>query len=82
MEVIHQILSEQTCISMHSFQFIIWLEKLATLLEKGDTVNFWIRTDHPMKVMMDFKKLGDCSLEYYLAPRNIREGEEEEEEDF
>jgi hypothetical protein len=33
-----------------------------------------------MKVMMDFKKLGNSSLEYYLAPRNIEEVEEEEED--
>ena len=77
-----QILEEQKCTSFHSFEFIIWLEKLTTLIGYDDTVNISIRNDHPMKVMMDFKKLGSSSLEFYLAPRIEEEEFEDDDEDF
>jgi len=75
---IHRFLNEQKCCSAHSLHFLAWLDKLAKILDKDDTIQFSIKEDHPMKVEIDFTKLGDTSLLYFLAPRGIIEDIDEE----
>ncbi len=84
-EIIENILSEQKCTSAHSLTFLAWLNNLVKILEKNDTIQFSIREDHPMKVAMQFNKLGNSSLEYFLAPRATRNenvDDDEELDDF
>lgn len=80
--MIVKILDEQKCTSPHSFTFLEWLDKLVKVLEKNDTIRFSIKYDHPMKVEMDFDKLGSTSLTYFLAPRAITDDDWEGDEDL
>lgn len=74
-EFLEKMLKEQKCSSCHSFTFLAWLRKLAEILQRTDLITFSIRADHPMKVEMQFDKLGSSSLEYYLAPRAIKQSQ-------
>ncbi len=55
-------------------------------LDKKEEIAFHIKEEHPLKVIMEFKKLGTCQLMFFIVPRVDDEdweeegGEEEEEE--
>lgn len=59
-----------------------WLDTLAKILEKDDTIRFAISYDHPLRVEMDFNKLGNTSLEYFLAPRALKDDDREDDENM
>jgi len=79
--MVKKVLNEQKCTSAHSFTFLEWLDKLVKVLEKDDTIRFAIKYDHPMKVEIDFDKLGSTRLTYFLAPRAETENIDEEFDD-
>jgi len=80
--MLEKTLNEQKCSSVHSLHFLAWIDKLAKILDKNDTIQFSIKEDHPMKVEIDFTKLGNTSLLYFLAPRTETEDIDEELDDF
>jgi hypothetical protein len=79
-ENLEAILKEQQCTSAHSLTFLKWIEEIAKVLERKDPINFSIKDDHPLRITIDFKKLGSTTLLYYLAPRALKN--EDEEDDF
>ena len=78
------ILKEEQCTSAHSLTFLKWIEEITKVLERKDPISFCIKDDHPMKIEIDFNKLGDTSLLYFLAPRALVNEDEfnDELEDF
>ncbi|MFX1458737.1 MAG: hypothetical protein ACFFBT_04655 [Promethearchaeota archaeon] len=65
------------------------VKKLASILAHNDPIQFFLKHDHPLKSVIEFKRLEDTSITFYFAPRaNNNENEEdldefqEEEEDF
>ncbi len=78
---LENILKEQQCTSAHSLTFLKWIEEITKVLERKDPIRFSIKDDHPMKIEIDFNKLGDTSLLYFLAPR-VEEQEIEDDDDF
>ena len=75
---------EQKCTSSHSLTFLKWIEEIAKILERKDSVHFSVKNDHPIKIQISFNKLGNTSLLYFLAPRALVNEDEldEELEDF
>ena len=72
---------EQKCTSAHSLIFLKWIEEIAKVLERKDSVHFSVKDDHPIRIEINFNKLGNTSLLYFLAPRGLVD-EDEEFEDF
>lgn len=82
---LESILSSKQCYSYHSLEFINWIKSMTFILNGKDSIKFYLRTDHPIKTIISFKKLGHTSMLSYLAPRieeeeNFDDDDEEEEE--
>ncbi len=64
----------------YSLVFINVLKIFCSLLDLNDTLSFSIKSDHPLKVEIIFKKLEDTDFIYFLTFRS--EEAEFEEDDF
>jgi hypothetical protein len=78
---LENILKEQQCTSAHSLTFLKWIEEIAKVLERKDPVNFSIKDDHPLRITINFNRLGSTTLLYFLAPRALV-NEDEDFDDF
>jgi hypothetical protein len=76
------LINEEVSSSAHSLTFLKWIEEIAKVLERDDPVCFSIKDDHPIRIEIQFKKLGNSSLLYYLAPRALKNEDEDEDSDF
>lgn len=79
------ILSSKECYSYHSLEFINWIRKMTSILDDKDSITFFLRTGHPLKCILAFKKLEHTSMLSFFAPRigeeeDFDDDEEEEEE--
>ena len=68
-EISKEILKGNSCNSAHSLTFLRVIGKMMIVIDKKDYVNFSMKTDHPIKISIDFPKLGDTRITYFLAPR-------------
>ncbi len=80
-KLLEKIQAERTCFSDYAVSFLRWIGKTAKILDKNDIIRFFIRNDHPLKVQMDFKKLGQTNLTYYLSCSVEEADFDEDEED-
>ncbi|MHA1687827.1 MAG: hypothetical protein ACTSYC_08425 [Promethearchaeota archaeon] len=69
-----------------SKEYLLLLDKLLLPLDKKEEIIFQMKEEHPLKVIMEFKKLGTCQLMFFIVSRVDdgdweEEGEEEEEEE-
>jgi len=83
------IISSKECHSYYSLEFINWIRRMASILDNNDCITFFLRTGHPLKTLLAFKKLEHTSMLSFFAPRIDEDddfdddGEEEEElQDF
>ena len=79
------IVSSKECHSYHSLEFINWIRKMTSILDNNDCITFFLRTGHPLKTLLAFKKLEHTSMLSFFAPRidedeDFDDNEEEEEE--
>ena len=66
------------------------IKKLASILANNDPIQFFLKNDHPLKSIIEFKRLEDTNITFYFAPRVENEDEssdmfdefEEEEEEI
>ena len=75
---VKEILSSKECHSYHSLEFINWIKKMTSILDGKDSITFFLRTGHPLKCALAFKKLEHTSMLSYFAPRL----DENDDEDF
>lgn len=65
--------------SAYSTQFLKILKNLVSTLNNNDSLNFSIKTDHPLRIDVAFHKLGDTNLTYFMAPRVPEEEDDNDE---
>ncbi len=70
------ILSSKQCYSYHSLEFINWIRKMTSILDNNDCITLFLRTGHPLKTLLAYKKLEHTSMLSFFTPRI------DEEEDF
>jgi len=73
------------CKCFFSKEYLLLLDKLLLPLDKKEEIVFHMKEKHPLKVIMEFKKLETCQLLFFIVPRVDdddweKEQEEEEEE--
>ena len=73
-----KIFESKKCLGYYSLIFLGLLKSFCNVLDAKDKISFWLKTSHPLKTQITFKKLTNTSIVYYLAPRI----DEEEDEDF
>lgn len=80
--ILKNILEDKECCGAYSFTFMKQIGNMAKILVKGETINFNVKTDHPLKIYMRFKDLGNSEMLFWLSPR-VEEAEfDEDDEDI
>ncbi len=67
--ILENILERKECIGAYSYTFMKQIGKMSDILVKGETVDFSVKTDHPLKIYMKFKDLDNTEMMFFLAPR-------------
>jgi len=75
-----EIYENQRCKGYYSLSFLGLIKSFCNVLDAKDKIMFSLKTSHPLKTQITFKKLTNTSIVYYLAPR--RDLDEEDEDDF
>jgi len=64
------------CEGSYSLEFFKANNKMATILDNLDVINFSLRDNYPLKSEIKFRKLGDMTLTFYISPRSPKEIED------
>jgi len=54
--------------SMYAYSFLNVIKNFLDIMEKDDTINFYQKTDQPLKVVIVLKRINTI-ISYYVAPR-------------
>ncbi|MHA1725367.1 MAG: hypothetical protein ACTSYC_07150 [Promethearchaeota archaeon] len=73
---------ESYCQNTFSKQYLLLLNKMLPPLENGDEIIFYVKKNIPLKAIMKFKKLGNCQLTFFIAPKGEEEDIDFEEEEY
>ena len=79
-QVLESALKNKKAASAYSLTFLNWIKKMASVLNKDDSICFWLCPSHPLKVKLRFPSLGETEMLYFLACR-VEEGEPEPEDE-
>ena len=55
-------------VTSHAYNFLNVIKNFLKIMEKGDTIHFYQKTDHPLKVVIVLKKI-NTTITYYIACR-------------
>ena len=75
-----KIFDAKQCVGYYSLTYLRLIKEFCNVLSPKDKISFSLKSNHPLKTQITFKKLSNALLDYYLAPRG--EKDEEEEDDF
>ena len=64
-----KILDAQQCVAYYSLSFLGLVKSFCNVLDAKDKIVFCVKTSHPLKTQVTFKKLAHAFIVYYLAPR-------------
>lgn len=74
------IFDSQQCVGYYSLTFLKLIKEFCNVVNPKDKISFSLKSSHPLKTQITFKKLSNAEMDYYLAPR--KEDEDDDEEDF
>lgn len=84
--ILENMLQKKECCGAYSFTFLKQIGKMSEILSKRDTVDFSVKTDHPLNTYMKFKELDNTEMKVFLAPRpseaEFDDDDFDEDEDF
>ncbi len=72
---------ESCCQNTFSKQYLLLFNKMLPPLEKQDEIIFHIKKNIPLKAIIEFKKLGNCQLTFFIAPKGEEDTDFEEEKE-
>jgi hypothetical protein len=75
-----EILLNKQCVGYYSLTFLKLIKEFCNVVATKDKIAFWLKSSHPLKVEIVFKKLSNAHLVYYLAPR--KDEVEDDDDDF
>jgi len=75
-----KILDTKQCVGYYSLTFLGLVKSFCNILDLRDKISFSLKSNHPLRISMAFKKLTNASLLYYLAPR-VEEGDPDDQDD-
>lgn len=74
-----KIFDEMKCVGYYSLTFLGLIASFCKhILDAKDKIAFSLKSRHPLKTQVTFKKLSNAELVYYLAPRKEEEDDDEE----
>ncbi|TFG21221.1 MAG: hypothetical protein EU529_13800 [Promethearchaeota archaeon] len=83
--LLENILEKKEISSAYSYTFIKQVSNMSKILGKGETVDFSLKTDHPLKAYMRFKDLDNSEMMFFLACRPEEaeyDGDDDDIDDF
>ncbi|NHJ22497.1 MAG: hypothetical protein EAX91_16240 [Candidatus Lokiarchaeota archaeon] len=79
-----EIFDAKRCKGYYSLPFLRLIKEFCAVLNSKDAIKFSLKTSHPLKAQITFKKLTNATIVYFLAPRmdEVDEDDFEDEEDL
>ena len=76
-----QLLAHPFASSTYSTVFLGIVRNMVSTLTPKDVIKFSVKNEHPLRIDIEFKQLGESTITYFMAPR-VPEAVNEEEFDF